>query len=102
MRGMIIRKEIRSLPPEPIRVAWCDWLQHHTVNPDVVCASTTQEGFIEIDYDAYQIRYLAYNLDDNGGRYGFYKDGDYQVSTSVRVTQLEARPSELPEVLQAT
>ena len=70
-------------------LAWCDWLRWHTVDPcDVLL-----DGFIEIDPDLRQIRYLGTDYDENGKpRITAWWD----VATVVRVVQLEAVPSSPP------
>lgn len=90
-RMMIAREEFDTMPPEDTRQAWCTWLRHHTIDPHDVAVP----GFIEVDSDVYRISYLTYDLDDRGRRY--VVPGEDRVATSVRVMQLEARPSPLPE-----
>jgi hypothetical protein len=88
---MTVRKDFEQLPPEAIRLMWCDWLTHHTIDPDTVAIP----GFIEIDHDAYRIAYLAFDLNENGRPFLDASRKDAQ--KSVRVVQLEARPSDFPQ-----
>lgn len=88
---MIARAEFATYPPEDERQAWCDWLRHHTINPNAVVVP----GFIEADFDTYRVSYLTFDLDERGRRYFGPDTGD--VAKSVRVLQLEARPSPFPE-----
>lgn len=91
---MIARQEFPSIPPEADRLVWCDWLRHHTIDPNQVVAL---DGFIEVDSDARQIRYLAYNLNAEGNKF-VDPNNDERASMSVRVLQLEARPSSFPQL----
>lgn len=91
---MIKRHTIPKIPSEPERLAWCEWLRHHTIDPDHVVGNPEDGGFIEIDTDARRIRYLAYDVNENGRR---YPTPDLtRASTSVRTVQLEAAPSDFP------
>lgn len=85
------RREFYSLPPEHVRLIWCEWLRWHTIDPDDVLVAP---GFIEIDTDACQIRYLTHDRDKTG-RVLLTPDGQ-DVNKVVRVFQLEACPSEFP------
>lgn len=87
---MITRVEIDGLPPEDVRLAWCDWLRHHGIDPTHVAF-----GFIEADSATWQIRYVAYDLNDQGCRYA--TPDLLRASTSVRVVQLAAPPAPFPE-----
>lgn len=87
---MIARVEINGLPSEDVRLAWCDWLRHHGIDPTHVAL-----GFIEADSDTWQIRYVAYDLDDQGRRYA--TPDLLRASTSERVVQLAAPPLPFPE-----
>lgn len=93
---MTTRRDFNARPPEPVRLAWCDWFRHHTIDPDKVVANDGDGGFVEIDPNARQIRYLAYNVNDNGNRF-MAADGN-GASRSVRVMQLESVPSPFPDV----
>jgi hypothetical protein len=88
---LIDRAEFDTIPPEPLRLAWTDWLRHHTIDPEHISVP----GFIEVDFDTYRIRWLAYDLDEQGNYY--FWPGTEQVAQSVRALQLEARPSPFPE-----
>lgn len=92
---MIARAEFDRMPPEPERLAWCDWLRHHTINPHDVVATG---GWVEADYDTYRITYLAYDRDEHGRKY--ILPGTEQAARSVRVLQLEARPSPFPDTVR--
>lgn len=95
MSNPVIDRRSFAFPiPEAERLAWCEWLRHHTINPDEVVAAEKDGGFIELDKDARQIRYLAYDQNENGQRF-VGPDGNH-ASRSVRVVQLEARPSDFP------
>jgi hypothetical protein len=92
---MIDRRTIDKTPTEAERLAWCDWLRHHTIDPDHVVANPEDGGFIEIDTEARQIRFMAYDVNDKGNYY-LASDGK-RASISVRVVQLESRPSPFPD-----
>jgi hypothetical protein len=79
---MMIERMEFARPPENVRVAWCEWLRHHTIDPGDV----TMHGFIERDTEARQVRYQTFNE----GADGYY-------SFAVRVVQLESVPSPFPE-----
>lgn len=88
---MIELVDFDKLPPESVRLAWCDWLRHHTIDPDYVAVP----GFVEVDYATYRIRYLAYDRDDQGRKH-LTPDGT-RAAMSERTLQLEACPSPLPD-----
>lgn len=89
---MITRRELTGMPPEHVRLAWCDWLRWHTIDPCDVAVI----GFIEIDTDARQVRWLSYDLNDKGHKY--FDPKTQRAAQSVHVMQLEAVPSPFPDI----
>lgn len=79
------------------RQVWCDWFRRHGVDPhSVVVGNGPARGFVETDSDAYQIRYLAFDLNEHGDRYVDPESVGMWAAQSVHVVQLEARPSPFP------
>jgi hypothetical protein len=85
---MTERVEFDSMPPEPERLIWCDWLRWHGIDPNQVAVP----GWIERHADARRIQYESFRTDEHGGR--IFR-GDTVLRT-VQVQQLEAVPSPLP------
>jgi len=91
---MVTRVEWNRPVAENERLAWCEWLRQHSIDPDTV--AVVPPGFIEVDSDARLIRYLAFDVNENGNRY--VAPCGRCASTSVRVVQLESPPSDFPVV----
>lgn len=71
------------MPPAEVREPLCEWLRHHGIDPNEVCA---EPGWIERDPGRRRIRYLAPRLLPDVGL----------VEHVVRTVQLEAVPSPFP------
>lgn len=92
---MTDRYEFTRFPPEPERLAWCDWLRHHGIDPDDVVAV----GWIERRVEQRQIAYEAYVRNADGNiLYDAERD---DARREIHVFQLEARPSPFPDLATA-
>lgn len=79
--------------PGDVRLAWCEWLRRHGIDPMVVSI----HGPIEVDVDAHRISYLAYDLDEHGNKYAA-PDG-MAAAQSERTVRFGTPLAPLPEVL---
>lgn len=85
----LIRYDFDRMPPESERQAWCAWLRWHTIDPlDVLI-----RGFVEIDKEAHQIRYLTVARDRDGKPIFDRISGAYEI---IAVRQLESVPADFP------
>lgn len=92
---MIYREESVEFPlPKDVREAWCHWLRRHSIDP----AHVSAHGPIEVDTDARTIRFMAYDLDEDGCRHAA-PDGK-TAAQSTRTMQLTAALAPFPEVLE--
>lgn len=88
--------EFDRLPPEPVRLAVCDWLRTHGINPNDVAVP----GWIERRPATYQVAYQGYEweTDDDGSPRPRLTDDRSDAIRRERVLQLEARPLPFPRV----
>lgn len=87
---MIERAEFDDRPPEQLRLAWCAWMRHHGIDPDVVPIP----GWVERDEQARRVVLEVYVLDEQGRKVA---NEDQTVAVrEVQVVQLEAAPSPFP------
>lgn len=87
---MSTRYDFDRIPSEPLRLAVCDWLKAHGIDP---CDVATP-GWIELDDEARRVRWEAYRLDEHG-RIPVV-DGD--AVREVHSMQLESPPLPFPRV----
>lgn len=96
---MTVRRiEWHGLPPEPERLAWCDWLTRFGIDPRDVA---TTPGWLEADDEARQIRFLALVRDENGRTSLDPDDPSRRLATVPSVVQLEAPALPFPEARHA-
>jgi hypothetical protein len=84
------RVEFGDLPPDPVRLVWCDWLRRHGIDPNEVAAP----GWIERRPDTFQIVYEAYVLGDKG--MPVWDPRTRGAIRTVRVFQMEGPPLPFP------
>jgi hypothetical protein len=82
-----------AYPPEHVRLAICEWLRHHGIDPHIVPVP----GRIERLPERRQIEHEAYVLGEDGHLVLDPHVDD--AAREVRVVQLEAEPSPFPDVV---
>lgn len=88
--NQLTRVEFGSLPREPIRLALCEWLRRHGIDPNNVAVP----GWIHRQIDERRVRFLGYQEDYRTAP--LPRDGD---PTEIQWVQLEAPPLPLPDVV---